>query len=538
VKKIGEHITEKPLRKWLDGAAILTMAALISKILSAGYRIPYHYIAGDVGFYIYQQIYPFYGLAVLFSTYGFPVIISKLIAQEMNQGRKESVSHIVKVSFIALLFLNAVLFSIQYGAAEQIAGLMGDAKLTSLIKIVSFSFLLTPFIAVARGYYQGQNNMVPTAVSQVMEQTVRVSAILAFSYYLLSEGYGVYKAGAGAIAGSVAGGFAALAVLLFFFSKHQGGLFLKKTKGATVQTKRILRALFVQGTLICISSMGILLIQFIDSFTLYAQLVANGLDEQAAKSVKGIYDRGLPLIQLGTVVGTAFSLSLVPLISAAVAKKDYDLLKKKTELSIRLSLVVGVGAVLGLIGMMESTNIMLYGDASGTGMLRVFCIMILFTTLVATSAAILQGMDYAGISALTMMAGMVVKWILNMVLIPAYATTGAAVSSVISFALIAVMNSLYLYKKLQFPVIQRKTLWLTFKAGIGMLIVLFIYIEILHRLSPSFSERSWRVIWEALSGVVVGGLFYGWMILRNHVFTKEEVLNIPYGDRLSKWIKS
>ncbi|MFC3882073.1 oligosaccharide flippase family protein [Bacillus songklensis] len=538
MKRIDEHITERPLRRLLNGAVILTMAALVSKILSAGYRIPYHYIAGDVGFYIYQQIYPFYGLAVLFSTYGFPVIISKLIAQEMGKGRRESVFHIVKVSFTALLLLNVLLFSIQYGAAEQIADLMGDAQLTNLIKIVSFSFLLTPFIAVARGYYQGQNNMIPTAVSQVVEQTVRVSAILVFSYSLLSKGYGVYKAGAGAIAGSVAGGFASLAVLLFFLSKHQGGLFFTKSKGVTVQTKKILQALFIQGTLISISSMGILLIQFIDSFTLYAQLVENGLDEHAAKSIKGIYDRGLPLIQLGTVVGTAFSLSLVPVISAAIVKKDYSLLKEKTELSIRLSFVVGVGAVLGLIGIMEPTNIMLYGDVLGTGMLRVFCVMILFTTLVAASAAILQGMDHAGISALTMVAGMVVKWVLNMVLIPAYSTTGAAVSSVVSFALIAVMNNLYLYKKLGFPVIKGRTLWLTFKAGAGMLLVLLIYKEVWQWISPSLLERNWRVVWEALSGVAVGGLFYGWMILRNHLFTKEEVLKIPYGDKLSKWMKS
>ncbi len=68
-------------KDWLRGAFILTLAALFTKILSAFYRIPYQNIAGDVGFYIYQQVYPFYGIFLALSTYGYPVAISKLIAQ-------------------------------------------------------------------------------------------------------------------------------------------------------------------------------------------------------------------------------------------------------------------------------------------------------------------------------------------------------------------------------------------------------------------------------------------------------------------------
>lgn len=519
------------------GAVVLTLAALISKVLSAGYRIPYHYIAGDIGFYIYQQIYPFYGLAVLFSTYGFPVIISKLIAEEISRGKGEAVNHIIKVSFVSLFLFNLLLFLIQYAGAERIAILMGDLKLTSLIKVVSFSFLLAPFIAVFRGYYQGLNNMIPTAVSQVAEQLVRVSTILIFSYLLLTNGYGVYNAGTGAIFGSITGGFAALAMLFLFFFKGGGRFWNQKTisrvKG---YTGKIIYALLIQGILACISGMGILFIQFIDSFTLYSQLVGGGLDKETAKVAKGIYDRGLPLIQLGTVVGTAFSLSLVPVISSAVLRKDEHVLREKTELSIRLSFVIGAGAVLGLGGIMHSVNIMLYGDAAGTEMLRVFCITILFTTIAATTAAILQGMGHAGVSALTMLIAMVAKWGLNIWLIPFWGTTGAAVSSVASFAFVAGVNIFYLHRKLKFPIIQGKMFQVIFKAGIAMLVLLFLYTHILHWLSTPSAERSFRTVWEALSGVVVGGVIYIWIILRNGLFTHQEVLNIPYGDRLSKWI--
>ncbi|MDQ0247591.1 PST family polysaccharide transporter [Bacillus fengqiuensis] len=538
MKKIDRDLINRPLQHVWNGAVVLTLAALISKILSAGYRIPYHYIAGDIGFYIYQQIYPFYGLAVLFSTYGFPVIISKLVAEEISRGKKDAVDHIIKVSFLTLFLFNLLLFLLQYIGAERIAALMGDPKLANLIRVVSFAFLLTPFIAVLRGCYQGLNDMVPTAVSQVAEQIVRVATILIFSYLLLKNGYGVYEAGAGALFGSITGGFAALAILLLFFLKNGGKLWRRKSmKKGRDYTKKIISTLFVQGTLACVSGMGILFIQFIDSFTLYSQLVEGGLDKEAAKTIKGIYDRGLPLIQLGTVVGTAFSLSLVPVISAAVLKKDECVLREKTELSIRLSFVIGAGAVLGLIGIMQSANILLYGDAAGTDMLRIFCVTILFTTITATTAAILQGMGHARASALTMVIGMMVKWGLNIWLIPLWGTTGAAVSSVASFAFVAGINGFYLYKELRFPVVRRKVLQVTCKAGLTMLLLLFVYTHTMHWMTPASSGRSLQTVWEALSSVVVGGIIYIWLILRNGLFTHQEVLNIPYGDKLSKWIK-
>lgn len=80
----------------LNGAVILTLAGLFTKILSASYRIPYHHIAGDVGFYIYQQVYPLYGIILQISTYGFPVIISKLVSEHVANNEKNKLSRLFK----------------------------------------------------------------------------------------------------------------------------------------------------------------------------------------------------------------------------------------------------------------------------------------------------------------------------------------------------------------------------------------------------------------------------------------------------------
>lgn len=95
----------------VKGAFLLTVAAIITKILSAIYRVPFQNIAGDIGFYIYQQVYPFYGAAVVLSTYGFPVVISKLYAEKMSLNDRDGANQLLVISFFFLLLLGLICFS-------------------------------------------------------------------------------------------------------------------------------------------------------------------------------------------------------------------------------------------------------------------------------------------------------------------------------------------------------------------------------------------------------------------------------------------
>src|SRR3954469_23850691 len=92
------------------GAFILAIAALITKILSAVYRIPFQNIVGDVGFYIYQQVYPFYGLAIVLATTGFPVVISKLYAEQKDKKDNEKTRRLLFVSYVILQLFGLLCF--------------------------------------------------------------------------------------------------------------------------------------------------------------------------------------------------------------------------------------------------------------------------------------------------------------------------------------------------------------------------------------------------------------------------------------------
>lgn len=197
---------------WLfQGAVILTIAGLLSKVLSAVYRVPFQNIVGDTGFYIYQQVYPFLGIAIMLGTTGFPVMVSKLLSEHGEENRRI----ITRVSLVYITLLSLVLFFCLYIGAGRIASLMADSQLILLIQMSAFVFLFLPLTVMLRGVFQSDGMMLPTAISQLVEQLIRVGVLLVLSFYFVRRGYSLYETGAGAVFSSIAGSAASLILLLF-----------------------------------------------------------------------------------------------------------------------------------------------------------------------------------------------------------------------------------------------------------------------------------------------------------------------------------
>lgn len=265
-------------RRLLKGTLILTMAAFLTKILSAFYRIPFQNIVGDVGFYIYQQVYPFYGIAVALSTYGFPIVISKLYAQEMEKREKGNVKRLLAVSGLFLLSVGLLCFFLLFFGAESLAEQMDDPQLAPLLRMAAWFFLFMPVISLFRGFFQGSGDMTPTALSQVSEQFIRVATILVAAFFLMSQSSSLYVVGKGAVFGSVTGGLISVIILLLFWLRR-GAVITAAANGAYEKGKvrSILAVLTVEGFTICVSSMLLIFIQLADSLNLYALLVQSGI---------------------------------------------------------------------------------------------------------------------------------------------------------------------------------------------------------------------------------------------------------------------
>ncbi|WP_100405939.1 putative polysaccharide biosynthesis protein [Bacillus solitudinis] len=519
------------------GAVLLSMAALLAKVLSAGYRIPYQNIAGDLGYYVYQQIYPFYGFVMILAMYGFPVIISKYIAEAQVNQNEDISKFLFALSFYGLVIFSFISTILLFIGAPLLSEVIGDPLLSTPLRAVSLSFLLLPFLSSTRGFYQGHGNMKPTAISHLIEQFVRVCAILFLASCFIESGAGVYGAGLGAAYGSLLGGFVSICILFFFFRNVENRWEWFQLKGGSFLL--ILKKsyhVFKESLYICLSALVFILFQFVDVFSVIRLLGWYGLEPQMAYQAKGIYDRGQPLLQLGMVVTTAFSLTLVPLIARATANKEKALANRYHDLALRLTWLIGGSATIGLLVIIEPTNSMLFTDREGSDVLQVLMLAIIVSTLYVTLSAILQGYGYVHLPVITIGIGLLIKTLGNLLLIPLFGTMGAALATVFSFIIIVFIQLIMLKRITGILLLKPQAyqgVWIT----LGCLFsTTWLWRTSLEYFFIDYPTRSTDSI-LALSTVVIGGLTVFLCLLRFNVLDESEWATIPKLSRLRGLIK-
>ncbi|WP_413304790.1 oligosaccharide flippase family protein [Bacillus sp. 1P10SD] len=518
------------------GAFILTIAALLVKILSAFYRIPFQNIVGDIGFYIYQQVYPIYGIAIVLSTTGFPVVISKLYAEQREKGDLDKSRLLLFTSFIYLQLFGFICFLILYFGADIIALWMNDPHLTILLRVVSIVYLTFPFVSLLRGYYQGIGDMVPTALSQVGEQTIRVLTILLLSYLFMQKGYSLYLVGGGAMFGSITGSMVSSLLLFMFIWIRKEWKWIAPTSGMfrtfAVEAKEIMKALTLQGLMICLSGMLLILIQLADSLNLFSLLTNSGIERDLAKSLKGVFDRGQPLIQLGTVAATSMSLTLVPLITRERMTEKESNLSEKIQLALKVSIVIGLGASAGLWAIIRPTNIMLFENDLGSTELGILGFVILFTSIILTIIAIMQGLGRLVFPALVVTISFPFKYGLNMLLVPWWGTKGAAISTIITLAFVTLLLVVRLKKLFATSLLSVRFLATILLATVVMVVFLKGYILGTDMLIGNLGLERIGAALQALSAVCLGGILFMVIIIRGRVFLEKELALFPLGSRL------
>jgi PST family polysaccharide transporter len=522
-------------QSFMKGAAILGVAALFTKLLGAVYRIPYQNITGNEGMFVYQQVYPLYSTLLILATAGFPIAISKLVSERLAQGDVIGAQRIFRVTTTALTVTGLFFFLLLYTSAPLIAQWMGsEALLTLPIRAVSFALLIVPLMSVIRGYFQGQQNMTPTAASQVAEQSVRVTTILLLSWWFMSTGAGVVYAGAGAVFGAFTGAVAGLILLLIYWGRNRRleRQQVVREPVSFAKTNRespwaILRTLMMLSIPISIGALVLPLFSLVDSFTVANLLEKAGFTTAAAIDGKGVYDRGQPLIQFAAFFATALSLSIVPAVAEARIRGEERKVRERASLALRLTLLFGLPASVGLAVVAGPTNVMLYKDDAGTAALAILAFTALFSTLGMTSSGILQGVGQVSLPARNLLIGVGVKFLLNLFLIPLWDIRGAAVATVTGYAVATTLNLLALRGKLG-NLFRLKRTGFSMVVATGLMIVAVVA-TMKGTLMGVAGWESTRLAMTvvSLTGVTAGALVYGSAALFLGVMEPNELMRIP-----------
>lgn len=518
-------------QSFMKGAAILAAAAFITKLLGAVYKIPYQNITGNEGMFVYQQVYPLYSTLLTVATAGFPIAVSKLVSERLARGDEEGARRVFHVTSVILTFSGFVLFFLLYLGAPVVAGWMGSRELLTLpIQAVSTALLVVPIMSAIRGYFQGRHNMTPTAVSQVVEQGVRVITILTLAWWFMENGFGVVYAGAGAVFGAFTGAVAGLVVLLFYWNQNRKEIPLIRREASPSAplepTGKLVRQLVALSIPISLGALVLPLFSLADSFTVSNLLEAGGWSKQKAVEWKGIFDRGQPLIQFASFFATALSLSVVPAIAEAQTRRDERGTGERSSLALRLTLLMGFPASFGLALVARPTNIMLYKDGAGSEALAILALTTLFSTLAMTSSGILQGMGHVVLPARNLVIGVGVKLIGNALLIPVMDIRGAALATVLGYAAAGMLNLLVIRERIGslFRLGSAKLPLLLSTLLMGL--VVWITVQGAAWLTAGWSLRLSMTV-TSLSGVVAGAAVYGLALLGLGVVRRRDLERVP-----------
>ncbi len=522
--------------KFLKGAAILGISGVVVKIIGAVFRIPLTNWIGDEGMSFYGCAYPIYSFFLVISTAGIPVAISKLVAERVTVKNYGGAHRVFQVSIKLLGALGIVSFVLCYFGADFIAGtLQNNPEAASSIRAIAPALLFVPIMSAFRGYFQGRQNMNPTAISELTEQTFRAAVGLTLAFSFMSVG--LAEAAAGATFGASAGSFAGMLVIAIIYCLNRKPIFAKIARGdnSYESTNDILKKILIIAIPITIGAAIMPIMSTIDSVVVMGRLEATGWTHEEAKSLYGqLSGYCNSLIGLPQIFTQAVAVSLVPAISAAFLKGEKGQLQENVQLGLRTTLIIGFPCAVGLFVMAEPILLLLFASrpdeaTAAASTLMVMAVGVVFLATVQTLTGALQGVGRQSVPVRNLAIGAVFKLVFTYLLvgIPQINVKGAAMGTIAAYLVASVLDLMAVRKYTGTRFDLKLTYLIPGISSVLMGICTWGCYKLLYIVTSSNAISTMLAI-----GVAV--VVYGLLILLLKGISREELARMPKGDKLVK----
>lgn len=525
-------------KTFLRGAAVLGIAGLLVQVMGAIFRIPLGNIIGDEGMGYYQTAYPIYVFLLVFSTNGAPAAISKMTSERVALGQYSEAHRVFKLSFVLMFVLGIIAASIFFFGAEPIVRLLKNPGAYYAMISIAPALLFVPIMAVYRGYFQGLQQMEPTAVSQLIEQAVRVAVGLSLAVMLLPKG--IIYAAAGATIGTSIGPIAGVIILMIIYYKKREKLHeeIRKTQHQEKESAgKIIGTLAAIAVPITIGVSILPIMNIVDVTIVMRRLQDVGFSLKEANALYGqLTGMAGPVINIPMALALSIALSMVPAIAAANSVKDNTFLDMNIRLGLRTAMIIGVPCTFGLMALAEPIMLLIYplqaeSASSAAPCLFILAIGITFLSVAQTMAGILQGLGKPYIAVISLGIGVVIKAIATFLLtgIPELNVQGAAIGTTIGYAVIGIAN---------FIAVKRLT-GTHFNLNLAVVkpllsgIVMSVFVVGIY-----FAGKG--VIGNSLStglSICIGAAVYGIMLLKTKAIEKNEIELLPKGQKLASLLR-
>ena len=390
--------------------SILAMAGILVRIIGMLYRMPLNDIIGKQGNGYYTSAYNVYNILLILSSYSMPVAISKMISARLAKGEYENCRRILKAGLLYATVTGGLAAIILWFGSDFFAGLIKTPYSSYALKTLAPTIWIMAYLGVLRGYFQGHGTMIPTAISQILEQVINaiisvVAASVLFKVGLDTakvygkDGYAQAFGAAGGTIGTGSGAFAALlfVLVLFLLYRPTAKRRIAKDRSGSVDSYRQISRIFFFTVIPVIVSSGVYNINsVIDN-----GIMAHGMESlgrgKEFLALWGIYNnKYMLLVHVPLAMANSLSSSLIPSLSGAIARKDRKAAIEKTALAIRFAMLIAIPSAVGLTVLSAPVNNLLFRGGNNAEAIRMMMIgasAVIFLSLSTVTNAILQGLN-------------------------------------------------------------------------------------------------------------------------------------------------
>lgn len=530
---------------FMKGVLVLMVSQILIKALGIIYKL---YLTnregfGDKGNAIYSSGFQIYALFLTISSIGIPGALSKLVSEKLAVGDTRGAHRIFKIAFVTFGLIGFTSSTILFLGASYISNTLlqiPEAELTLVALAPSIFFV--SISCVIKGYFTGRENLKVTANAHTLEQFFKtVLSVVIVEFVAMTTGVDTAIMAAGANLATTLATILCFLYLYKYYTKMRKEIAVELKRSTKYKRARIIKTIKqILSVSIPMSMSAILgtINKNIDSMTVVRGLKCF-LTEEQAKIQYGILSGKVDtLVTLPMSFNMAFATALVPSISSLKAIGDNDTIRKRISFSMLVSILIGMPCMVIMILFAKQILELLFPNAtSGAFIYQISSLSIIFIVLEQTISGALQGLGKTLIPAIALGSGVIIKFILNMYLIPINpkdfflgGTAGAAFSTVICHAIALIIEYKILRKNIKLNLNKTKFILKPVLASIIMGI--FAYTSYIIMISKLQSKI------VTLISIALGIFIYVLLLVVLKIFSKEEIFMIPFGKKIYIFLKN
>ncbi|WP_163101173.1 putative polysaccharide biosynthesis protein [Peribacillus alkalitolerans] len=525
--------------KLLRGTFILTAGMMLSKVLGLLYVIPFDALVGEKGFGLYSYGYLPYTLFISIATGGLPLAVSKFVSKYNALGEYAVGQKLFKTSMKIMLLTGLLSFLLLFVLAQPLGEYYAANdhdytanEIAQVIRAVSFALILVPIMSIIRGFFQGNQSMAPTAISQVVEQLVRIVFLLAGAFIVIKvmDG-GIVNAISVATFAAFIGAIGGLAVLLVYWKQRKpylDDLLLQDRGEVDISIGAMYKEILQSSIPFVFVGIAMTLFQLIDSFTLGKAMASIGKGKETVEALGILNISANKLVVIPMTFASAFAMSILPTVTKAFVEEKMTTFSSQLNQALQVLLFLTLPAVVGMSILAEPVYSAFYGyNELGVEVLKVYAPAAILFSLFSVSAAVLQGINQQKFSVLSLLVGILIKLSLNIPLIKLFQVEGSVYATTLGYLAATIIN-LYMiryFTGFKYQLVVRRTLLMAIFTIAMTISVKIVFSLVSLGLDPTQRLQAIIVI---LLCALAGAAVYFFLAL------KSKLANRLFGDRIDK----